>query len=83
MEIRPLTGAERKYAHKQSMQIQGQTGENKIAEFAGMEYKSGYHSYPLYLFNAEKLRGLCPDGMAAYEQENGLDKKLGKKEKDR
>ena len=45
--------------------------------------KSGYCSYPLYQFNAEKMRRLCPDGMAAYERENGLDKKPGKKEKSR
>ena len=57
--------------------------KNKIAEFTGLTQKSGYCSYPLYLFNAEKMRGLCPDGMAAYEQENGLDKKQEQKEKGR
>ena len=45
--------------------------------------KSGYCSYPLYQFNVEKMRRLCPDGMAAYEQVNGLDKKPEKKEKSR
>ena len=57
--------------------------KNGIAEFTGLMQKSGYCSYPLYQFNAEKMRRLCPDGMAAYERENGLDKKPGKKEKSR
>lgn len=57
--------------------------KNKIAAFTGIEQRSGYCSYPLYLFDAEKMRGLCPDGMAAYEQANGLDKKQVKKEMSR
>ena len=57
--------------------------KNGIAEFTGIEQRSGYCSYPLYLFNGEKMRELCPDGMAAYEQVNGLDKKPEKKEKSR
>ena len=57
--------------------------ENKIAEFTGLEQRSGHYSYPLYLFDADKMRGLCPDGMAAYERKNGLDKKTEKKEKSR
>lgn len=57
--------------------------ENGIAEFTGIEQRSGYCSYPLYLFDVEKMRGLCPDGMVAYEQENGFDRKPEKKEKSR
>ena len=57
--------------------------ENGIAEFTGLEQKSGYCSYPLYQFDVEKMRELCLDGMAAYERENGLDKKPEKKEKSR
>ena len=57
--------------------------KNGIAEFTGMMQPSGCCNYPLYLFDAEKMRGLCPDGMAAYEQENGLNKKQEKKEKSR
>ena len=57
--------------------------ENGIAEFTGLEQKSGYCSYPLYQFDVEKMRELCPDGMAAYEQENGFDRKPEKKEKSR
>lgn len=54
--------------------------KNGIAEFTGLMQRSGYCSYPLYLFDGEKMRGLCPDGMAAYEQVNGLDKKQERKE---
>lgn len=57
--------------------------KNGIAKPTGLEQKSGYCSYPLYLFDEKKMRELCPDGMAAYEQENGLDKKREKKEKSR
>lgn len=54
--------------------------KNGIAEFTGLMQTSGYCSYPLYLFSGEKMRVLCPDGMAAYEQANGLDKKQDRKE---
>ena len=57
--------------------------ENGIAEFTGLEQKSGYCNYPLYQFDVEKMRELCPDGMAAYERENGFDRKPEKKEKSR
>ena len=57
--------------------------KNGIAEFTGLMQKSGYCSYPLYLFDVEKMRKPCPDGMAAYEKKNGLDKKPEKKEKSR
>ncbi len=58
--------------------------ENNLAEFTGLEHDCGFYSYPLYMFNAEGwLHKLCPDGMAAYEQENGLDKKTERKEKSR
>lgn len=57
--------------------------KNGIAEFTGLMQQSGFCNYPLYLFKAEKMRELCPDGMAAYEQENGLDKKPQKKERSR
>lgn len=57
--------------------------KNGLAKFTGLEQKSGYCSYPLYLFHAEKMRELCPDGMKIYEQENGLEKIQEKKEKSR
>lgn len=46
--------------------------KNGIATFTGLEQKSGYCTYPLYMFDAERLRELCPDGMLVYEQLNGL-----------
>lgn len=57
--------------------------KNDIAEFTGLVERSGFCCYPLYLFDPDKMHELCPDGMAAYEQENGLGKKPEKKEKSR
>lgn len=57
--------------------------KNGIAEFTGLEQQSGFCNFPLYLFHAEKLRELCPDGMVAYEQKNGLNRKEQKVEKSR
>lgn len=45
--------------------------ENKLGEFTGLTQRSGFCEYPLYLFNAERLRELCPDGMQAYEKSIG------------
>lgn len=55
--------------------------DNRLASFTGLVQESGYCTYPLYRFNAERLRQLCPGGMAAYEQENILAQKSAKKEK--
>ena len=41
--------------------------ENGIGEFTGWKQRSGFCSYPLYKFDPEKLRELCPKGMAEYE----------------
>ena len=41
--------------------------ENKLGEFTGLVKRSGYCEYPLYLFDANRLNELCPDGMQAYE----------------
>lgn len=57
--------------------------EHRLAEFTGLKQESGFCSYPLYMFNAEKLRKLCPEGMASYEKANGLERKPEKKEKSR
>lgn len=64
-------------------ELEGFLVDNNLAEFTGLVHNSGFCSYPLYMFNAEGLRELCPDGMATYEQENGLDKKTERKEKSR
>lgn len=45
--------------------------ENKLGEFTGLTQRSGFCEYPLYLFNAERLRELCPDGMQVYETSIG------------
>lgn len=49
--------------------------ENDLGEFTGLTQKSGFCEYPLYMFNVDKLRALCPDGMATYEANNGIAKK--------
>lgn len=41
--------------------------KNNLGEFTGLTQKSGFCEYPLYHFNAERLRELCPEGMKAYE----------------
>ena len=45
--------------------------DNDLGEFTGITQKSGYCEYPLYLFNVDKLRELCPEGMAFYETNIG------------
>jgi hypothetical protein len=45
--------------------------ENEIGEFTGIVQRSGFVEYPLYLFDVEKLRELCPEGMAEYEANIG------------
>lgn len=49
--------------------------ENEIGEFTGLVGRSGYCAYPLYLFHVDKLRELCPEGMAAYEAGIGMARK--------
>lgn len=51
--------------------------KNGLGEFTDMVGNSGFCQYPLYMFNAEKLRELEPDGMEVYEQG------LGKIQKER
>ena len=57
--------------------------DNDIGEFTGLTKRSGFCEYPLYLFNPEKLRELCPDGMEAYERSIGATKAPEMKEKAR
>ena len=49
--------------------------KNAIAEFTGLEKKWGNVSYPLYLFEPERLRELCPEGMKKYDAEKGINQK--------
>ena len=53
---------------------------HKLGEFTGFTGRSGYCEYPLYRFNAEKLRELCPQQMTEYERSIGVDVKRVKKE---
>ena len=39
-----------------------------LGEFTGMMGQSGYCSYPLYLFNPEKLREAAPEDMELFER---------------
>ena len=43
----------------------------------------GYCTYPLYLFHADRIRELCPEGMAAYEEKIRTEKKPETKEHSR
>lgn len=55
----------------------------QLGEKTEFEAKSGFCTYPLYLFNAEKLRKLCPEGMEEYERSIGVIKESPKNEKKR
>ena len=41
--------------------------DNELGEFTGLMKRSGFCEYPLYLFNVDRLRELCPYGMQVYE----------------
>lgn len=53
--------------------------ENDLGEFTGLRKRSGFCEFPLYMFNPDRLRELCPDGMEGYERSIGADKKLEQK----
>ena len=57
--------------------------DNDLGEFTGLTKRSGFCEYPLYLFNVDKLRKLCPEQMAAYERSIGVTGKEQEKEKSR
>ena len=53
--------------------------DHDLGEFTGLSERSGFYEFPLYMFNPDKLRELCPDGMATYENSIGVAKKLEQK----
>lgn len=57
--------------------------DNDLGEFTGLTKRSGFCEYPLYLFNPEKLRELCPEGMEVYERSIGVKKETKVKTKER
>ena len=57
--------------------------ENDLGEFTGLTQRSGFCEYPLYMFHVDKLRELCPEGMATYEANIGIAKKPVEKEMSR
>lgn len=46
--------------------------DNELGTFTGFVKRSGYCEYPLYMFNPDKLRELCPEGLAMYEKNKGI-----------
>lgn len=57
--------------------------EHGLGEFTGITGRSGFCEYPLYLFDADRLRELCPEQMAVYEHNIGMDAKKPEKDKKR
>lgn len=50
--------------------------ENELGEFTEFEMQNGFCTYPLYFFDPDKLRELCPDGLAEYEKANGIEPEI-------
>lgn len=46
--------------------------DNGLGSFTGFIKRSGYVEYPLYMFEPDKLREFCPDGLALYEKSKGI-----------
>lgn len=43
--------------------------DNDLGNFTGLTLQSGFCEYPLYVFNVDKLRVLCPEQMEKYEKD--------------
>lgn len=57
--------------------------QNDLGEFTGFTQRSGFCEFPLYMFNVDKLRELCPESMESYEKSIGAVKTPEVKEKAR
>ena len=57
--------------------------ENKLGVFTGFEMMSGFCTYPLYMFDPERLRELCPDGLLEYEKARGIEPEKDEPERGR
>ena len=54
--------------------------EKGLGEYTGLNQRSGYCEYPLYMFDVDRLREVCPEGMAMYEANIGVQREPQKKE---
>lgn len=48
-------------------ELEGFIEKHGLGEFTGLMGNSGFCSYPLYLFDPEKLREVAPEGMENFE----------------
>ena len=49
-------------------ELEGFIEKHGLGEFTGLMGSSGFCSYPLYLFDPEKLREVAPEGMENFER---------------
>ena len=49
-------------------ELEGFIEKHGLGEFTGLMGNSGFCSYPLYLFDPEKLREVAPEGMENFER---------------
>lgn len=54
--------------------------ENDLGEFTGLTQRRGFCEFPLYMFNVDKLRELCPDSMETYEKSIGNERQPERKD---
>lgn len=51
---------------------------NGLGKYMGIEITSGFATYPLYKFDPERLRELCPDDVLVYERSVSKEKESKK-----
>ena len=57
--------------------------QNGLGTFTGFIKRSGFCEFPLYMFEPDKLRALCPDGLEMYEKSKGIVMKSRQKKETR